>query len=484
MKSIGDLLMAWPLLLSGLFIGVGLVVALVTSIALGAKFRVEWMGLYFIAVPAASVMGVLVKGRDLSRETALPFQPDSADLGLGDWASRGITLLCLAIAAERAFRFLMLREYRESRGNALMGALLVYLLSANILPSLLGTPGGIDHHLVSTALVVLAGFAYAQSQSERCIVTVRNTLFMFLLVSLLCLVFRPEMVMNTTYRNGILPSFTLRFYGFASHPNSLGPFCFLLMACLRLKRFDLAPLNLLAWLMALSSIALSQSKTVIVLVLMALGYLWFLDQRQKALDHGAIEHRNWQAATLTSVVLFLALVGILVLALQIGGADPFANLESLNDEGQLYTLTGRTTIWAETLKIFYGNPLFGYGPDLWGVNMRIRTGMLFATQAHNQFLHTLAAAGIVGLVALLYCLGALAVAAWRARLATRGVSLALFFFLFLRGVTEVPMNVGNPMQPESLFLMVLLVVCVAGLRARSSARSQVAALHVAHYQRS
>lgn len=476
MKSISDLLSAWPLLTTSLLVAVALLAALITSIDLGTRFRVEWMGAYFIGVAVSMVTSVLVSWRDLSRGANLPFQPDRSDIG------HGITLLCLAIAAERAFRFLLRREYQESRGNALLGALLAYILSVNVVSSLLGKPGGLHQHMFSAALVLLAVFAYAQSQPRRCIVIVRNTMLAFLLVSLLSLLVRPELVVDANYRDGILPGFTVRFYGFASHANNLAPLCLLLMCCLRLQRYDWVALDLLAWLIALSSIALTQSKTSIVLVLMALGYFWFLDQRQKVRDIGPKERRGWQAATLTSAVMCMALIGMLVLALQIGGGDFFAKLDTLDSREQLYTFTGRKTIWVETLRIVQESPLFGYGPGLWGLEMRIKTGLLFAAHAHNQFIHTLGAAGIVGLVALLFCLGALAVAAWRVRDTTRGVSLVLFMFLVLRGATEVPLSVANPMQIESLFQMVLLVICVGGLSVRWSPRPQVAAPNAAHFQ--
>ena len=480
MKSISDLLSALPLLTTSLLVAVALLAALITSVDLGTRFRVEWMGSYFIGVLLVLVTGVVLTGRDVSMGLDTSLRPDSGDTAAGDWASRGITLLCMAIAAERAFRFLLRREFRTSHGNGLLVALLAYMLSVNIVAPMFGTPGGFRHHLIYAPLALFAVFGYAQTQSERCIVLVRNSILAFLLVSLLCLAARPEWVTDSRYLDGVLPGFTVRFYGFSAHPNSLAPLCLLLICCLRLRRFNRAGVNALGWSIAVISLALTQSKTSIGLVLLALGYFWLFDQKRRVLDIGPKEHRRWQATTLTSVVMLIGMLGMLVLGLQLaGGIGVFARLDQLDDKGQLSTLSGRTDIWLATMKAFEGNPLFGYGPELWGLEFRIKTGLPYA-HAHNQFIHTLGAAGVVGLVALLICLGAMSVAAWRTRSASHGVSLVLFVFLLLRGLTEVPLDVSNPMLSEFLFLAFLLVVCVAGLSTRTSVRPRVARVQVAH----
>ena len=107
---------------------------------------------------------------------------------------------------------------------------------------------------------------------------------------------------------------------------------------------------------------------------------------------------------------------------------------------EVLSLTGRTSIWADTLAEFERYPWFGYGPDLWGVEYRIRLGKLFAGQAHNQFIQTLGESGLIGFSLLLMYLGVLLRLALRTFSASRGLSLALYLLILVRCITEAPLR--------------------------------------------
>lgn len=91
----------------------------------------------------------------------------------------------------------------------------------------------------------------------------------------------------------------------------------------------------------------------------------------------------------------------------------------------------------------------------------------FVSHAHNQYVHTLGDSGFVGLAALLlYCL-ALGVFSWRVRHQTRWLSVALAGYIFIRGITEAPLIVDSTFGPEFAVHMILLVLCVGGMRKRA-----------------
>ncbi len=121
-----------------------------------------------------------------------------------------------------------------------------------------------------------------------------------------------------------------------------------------------------------------------------------------------------------------------------GLALPDSVEATLSDE-QVVTLTGRTLIWQATVEQWKLNPLFGYGPNLWDLQMsmaNVPTIGFVASHAHNQVLQTLGEAGIVGVVGLLLYVVALLAYGVRYARGTNVVALALVSVMLLRGITE------------------------------------------------
>lgn len=457
---------ALPLLLMAAGASLALAFGFFISMDLGSRLRVEWMGAFFMGVPLSLVAGVIITRRDLSLGEGSPFRPDIDDVTSGNWVSRGITLICIAIALERLVRFVLRREYRGAEGMGVVALLLTYIGSANILSAFFGTPGGFTHHLVYAPIIALAVFAYAQRNSDQCVLIVRNTLMLFLLASLIMLAVRPEMVAETRYRAGLIPGITLRFYGFATHPNTLAPLCLLLLCAIRLRRFKAPLLNIAGVTLAFACLFLTQSKTSIGLVLIGAGWFWLLDQRDSAAAVGAAQQRRWKALSVALGFLVVGLLGLVVLVALSVNDSFLPKLGQLADRLQLLTLTGRTRIWDETLRAASDNLIFGYGPELWSVGFRIKVGLPFS-HSHNQFIHTFGAAGVVGVLALVAYLAGLARLAWRTRVASKGVTVVLFLYLLLRGLTELPLNISNAMQGEFIVQIFLLAVCIGALQPRT-----------------
>ena len=111
--------------------------------------------------------------------------------------------------------------------------------------------------------------------------------------------------------------------------------------------------------------------------------------------------------------------------------------------GELSTLTGRSTIWAEAWRTWMANLWFGYGPKVWGPLHRARIGLPFAFHAHKQLMQSLSGAGLFGGITMLAYLTCMLGASLRAARHTRGVSLALAVVMLARAMTEAPLELDG-----------------------------------------
>jgi len=170
------------------------------------------------------------------------------------------------------------------------------------------------------------------------------------------------------------------------------------------------------------------------------------------------------------VVVCVALLSAAACALAL-----FANSDYVMRKTELGTLNGRFLIWDITLQAWGENPMFGYGPEVWGLERRLRFNMLYVGQAHDQFVQTLGEAGLAGLVLLCGYLLVLLVIACRRFSASRGLVLALFALLISRCVTESPMRSDGLLTwPTFLHVLLTMAACHA-LRAPVDARAREAA---------
>ena len=126
---------------------------------------------------------------------------------------------------------------------------------------------------------------------------------------------------------------------------------------------------------------------------------------------------------------------------------------------KLLTFNGRDQIWDVALNEWHRSPILGYGSTLFSADYRKSIGLLNATHAHNQFLDTLARAGIVGAFSLILYTGYLMILSFRFCKESEGLSIALFLILFIRGISEVPFSMygyGGEFASHVLLLVVLV----------------------------
>src|SRR6185369_212810 len=172
------------------------------------------------------------------------------------------------------------------------------------------------------------------------------------------------------------------------------------------------------------------------------------------------------------IAIALALMGWILLGdLEEQTAGFFDSAEG----AQLLSMTGRDRIWAVAIEEWQSNPLFGYGPGLWDPEYRASIGLLNATNAHNQFMDTLARSGTIGAVALVLYAGVLLALSVRYAKATGGFSLALFLALALRSISEVPMLLFG--YGTELFSHLLLIFTLASAAAAHAQPAPAARTH-------
>lgn len=448
---------------------VALVLGMGVALHTGSTLRRETVPYVFYAIILAVMAAPIATERVLS--AGLAQAEASFDELVGSfWISRILTLLVLALCAERMLRFLVRREWKVTHGWPLCLAFLGYAFSNHLLNGMLGSHPAFDHKALYALLVVPAIFVVGQIEPDRCFRFARNALFMFFAASALCALAKPAMVIEFGYSAG-LPGVSFRYYGLATHANTIGPLAIALMICLWRFPFGSRLFNLGAWGLVSVSLILSQSKTSIAIAGVIGGFL-LLYGYWRSID------RTRPGANLNAVLAILAgtFVGLAVLSvLAFAASDWIVRAVDKWDAttgGHLSTLTGRTRIWALAWHEFTSHPAFGYGPTIWGPIYRIQQGLLFAAHAHNQYLQSLSAAGIIGFVTLLAYLSVLIVYAMRSRVASSGVSLALAGLLLLRTVTEVPFSVGAVMQSEFFIHMLLIIACV-GYSSRHVKRGNV-----------
>ena len=369
-----------------------------------------------------------------------------------------VSLLALTVSAERIINYWIKRDKSISAPPVLLLTFILFWLGTVASPALLGAHPYQSHDYVYSLVIGIAAVLATGTERDLAFKATRNALMVFMAAGLLLIPFKPELVLDTSYTQGLLPGVP-RLAGLAAHAVSLGILAQLGLVCLLAYPYRHAWLNRLAWVIGLVVLFLAQSKSA--WISFAVSLICFA-----ALRHGPGFWRRFSDPLrpgfgILSLLMVMLLVLVTVLALMFGDVD--ARLSSFfnsSQGAQLVSLTGRDKIWAIAYDEWLRNPVFGYGPLIWEADFRISIGMPNASHAHNQFMDTLSRSGTVGAVALLLYGWVLMVMSVRHATASRGLTLVLFVALAMRAVSEVPLSLfgyGAELFTHLLLLMTLAV---------------------------
>jgi O-antigen ligase len=416
-------------------------------------------GFLYLVLPAMLALialTVLLSGRDLAKMFADLQQGGGMYLHPAvAWLQRGVSLLLLLVAGERLLSHAVLRRHVPS--PLLAWTFITYWLASVAAPAFFGTHPQLSHEYLYSLAIGMAGLLATAPERDKVVGWARNALLLFLLAGGVLAVLNPGMVLDASYRQGLMPGVP-RFGGLATHPVALGMFAQTFLVLLWVRPFSSRWLTRFAWVLGLAALFFAQSKTSwIAFLLCSLALV--------AVRHGASIWRRMgdpREGAFGIVVCLgaIAFVGATVAAILLGVVESRAMSFLDTAEGaQLMTMTGRDQIWAIAMEEWRANQLFGYGPGLWDDAFRASINMPNATNAHNQFLDTLARSGSIGAAALVLYAAVLLVLSVRYAGATGGLSLALFIALALRSISEVPMLLFG--YGTELFTHLLLLITIA-----------------------
>jgi len=411
---------------------------------------------------------ILLSGRVLSQ--------NFEDLGRGpmfihpvaEWLQRIVTVMLIAICVERLSAWFV--GGRKGGSPVLAVTFIVFWLGTVGSPALFGAHPQLQHDYFYSLLLGTTAALAQPGQLTRVIEWVRTSLLVFLVASALLVLAAPEMVLDASYTQGVLPGVP-RYGGLAPHPVAMGIFSEIFLLCLWAFPFRRRWLNAAGWGIGLASLFFAQSKTswvsflVCVLAMFAVRTLpgiWRRMTDPKQQDYGIV-------VCTVAILGVAAVAGVLLFA---DLWDRLAEFTSTQQGAQLISMTGRDRLWQIAAEEWHANPVFGYGAGLWDDAFRASIQMPNATSAHNQFYDTLARSGAVGATALvIYALVLFGLAASTAR-ATRGLSLALFIAIALRSVSEVPLMIfGYGMELFSHLLLIITLAAAVGREREPAVRA-------------
>ncbi|MEO8020889.1 MAG: O-antigen ligase family protein [Polaromonas sp.] len=413
----------------------------------------HWM---FYAILLMQVLSVVLSGRDVTvplsvSELDVPIQHPLQSL-----AQPLVSLLLLTIACERILTHWLKRDKAVLMPSAILVGFFIFWLGTVAAPGLLGANPKLSHAYIYPLVIGMAAVLAQSDELNHAFRAARNALLLFMVAGLLLIPFKTSMVLETSYSQGLLPGVP-RLAGLATHAVSLGMLAQIGLLCLLACPYRRMWLNRLAWAIGLGVLFMAQSKTAWISFILCSACI--IAVRGGPAFWRRVGDPVRPEFGIASLLAFMAAVAALLLLLIFG--DVGGRLGSFFDsaEGaQLASLTGRDRIWAVAWDEWQRNPVFGYGPSLWDASFRASIGMPAATHGHNQFMDTLARAGIVGVVALVVYALVLLVLSVRYARASHGISLALFVALAMRSISEVPLllfGYGSELVTHMLLLMTL-----------------------------
>lgn len=415
---------------------------------------------------ALGAVDVLLSQRNLSMVFAeLAGLTEAVRSPLMPWLQRGVSLVLLLISAERISAHF--GANRPVPSPSLAWAYAAFWAGSVAAPALLGAHRQISHEFLYTLIIGFAGLLVTTQEIGRIVDRARDTLFLLMLASAVLVVFWPTLVLDMSYTQGLLPGVP-RLGGLAPHPVALGMFAQVALLLLWARPYGSRWVNVLAWVLGLAVLFFAQSKTAWIGFALCGLVMLAVRNGPSVWRRLADPREGGFGIALCLAISFVALAAfVLVLFADVGGS--VSDFFSTEQGAQLMTLTGRDQIWAIAWEEWSAHKVFGYGPGLFDDEFRMAINMPNATNAHNQFMDTLARSGTVGAIVLVVYAAVLLVLSLKYARRTGGLSAALFLALALRSISEVPLNIfGYGTEFFAHLLVVVTIAAAASLRVQAT----------------
>lgn len=428
------------------------VLAVIGSLKLTKNRSSGFLYLIPYGIMFTAAMLIAYGGRDLSAITVAAAGPKS---GLVSWSQRLFTIVMLLVSLERIATH-TLKHGEKSLNVALLWTFIAFWLGGTLSPMLFGAYSTYSHEIIYPLLMGVAALMANDEETDRIVTATRTSVILFTLASWLMIPIAPRLVLESGYSQGYLPGVP-RFAGLAAHAVALGMIVQVGIYCLWTKPYRNKFINFMAWAILLSALFLSQAKTAwlsFIICAIAMAQV----RSEGRLSARAFDSRKPVLGTALIILITAVICGVVLLLFMAESGSGAERFLSSKEGSQLTSLTGRDKIWAAALTEWHQHPLFGFGTELFSAAHRASLGLLSAIHGHNQFIDTLARAGIVGAVPLLIYVWLLGWYSFKYAKATKGLSVAFFLALFIRGISEIPFSmIGYGHEFLGHFVLIALV---------------------------
>lgn len=437
---------------------------------LGLHARTRYESFVFPTLIGLLVLNLAVQpiliGRDLR---TLFFGVDFLQSGFQSaefaYFGKALIYLTLLVAMIEVVHQIVARVGRKKNGShVVFAAFLFYFFTAYILPGFFGEVRAIAHFYFYLPLIFAAVYFSAANDPRRVVICFRNAIGLVLVATIAVALVKPEMVVQQHFRSAI-PLFDFRIWGLAAHPNAFAPLALSFLILLKTEPFGSRFVTVAAWGLGVSAVILAQSKTVWVVALFLLAVHHFFRLHS--------EIRRGNASVFSAIIIGGSYVGAIVSCLvMLAWSSGLTNFDMSwlrgVDTKALSTLSGRDIIWEYSLREWRENPLFGYGLDLWGDEYRRAMALPTAYHAHNQFIQTIAASGLVGLLGLILYIVVLVFKVVKIRGGEGSLALSLVLMLLIRCFSEPPFELRSIADANVIMHLCLFAVVVSSFRRTST----------------
>lgn len=411
---------------------------LVGSIKVLKKFNPGLIQYFPHVILFANGLAIFLSTRRYS-ETGELFSESILSNPLASIAVKLSSVFCMLVAIDQISRYLDAKRIISLDRFLLASSFALFWLANVLFPAFLGTHTERFELSWLYSLILGLGFILTNPDgAENLIKQFRNTLLAFCGCSLFIALVKPDLVLQSNYVQGYIPGLP-RFAGLAPHAILMGVLSALALFCLYVSPFSRRWLNILGILCAGISMFLAQSKNVwiafVLLFPVLICYRPISDLTVNLHKHKPKINTYFLLALIFLVILIVG--GLLFL---INGSSAVGQLLDAKQSQQLFSITGRDRIWEVAIEEWRQAPWFGYGLSLFGDEHRRIIDMYYATSGHNQIYDNLARSGLVGLVFGVSHFLILLILSIKYRQATRGLSVVLALFIFLRMISEVPVT--------------------------------------------
>jgi len=400
-----------------------------------------------LVVALGTVVTDAMTPRDLSLGEDAPLWNTDPDI-LAFYFMRTASAFVL-FASALAVAVTVIRRGLPRAGVSVWLGYMAFVGSCFVLPGLAGRIPGFDRRLLYPPLAFTALYFARPVSAERFATLCRFALGTAVYGSLAAAVIDPAQALAGNYE-GFFPWLDFRLYGVGGGATSLGvqSAVFFLVELVAPSRSRMHWLNLTAGAAALF---LTQAKTSWLFLLAVVAFLLLrrLSQRFSAGFGGGASAKVFEVLLLSCAAAGIVALGVFQV-----------NVRELRGGENLATFTGRTFIWATSLRAWLDDPVFGYGLGLWEPEFAARH-MPLIPHAHNQFIHSLASAGVVGLLGLLAYLWAALRAALRAAAITP-IPLLLLAGVLAQCLTNVPLRGYYLLEPLVVVHLLTFAALVNG----------------------